>query len=419
MRVLGLTNLYPNPYQPTRAAFNRQDFALLAERHAVHVIAPILWTDERNADRRLLPPSRRVTHDGLTVDHPVYWYTPKVLRGQYGRFFRWSVAGAFRRAVAEFRPDIVYTPWTYPDGWAAVRLAREAGLPAVVKVLGSDLRTLDEFPGRRARTAETLRLADAVVTVSQDLATRAAELGADPARVRVIYSGVDRRTFAPGDRAAARRAVGLPDDGTRHLLAVGNLVPIKGHDVLLDALARLPAEVGPWRLHLVGGGVRRDALAGQAARLGLADRVAFHGPRPHAELPDWFRAADLFVLPSRSEGVPNVFLEAAACGAPIVATAVGGVPEVAHLAACRLVPPDDPWPLARAVAAALAAPPPAPPDPPRDRREVVDDLEAVMAKVVERGRPPTALHPPLAASRYGQTPLPDRPRATPTPGVSP
>lgn len=387
MRILVLTNLYPNPYQPHRAAFNRQDVVGLAERHPVHVIAPVLWTDERRAAGRLLPPGRRVARDGLTVDHPRYWYTPKVLRGQYGRFFLWSVRGAFRRAAAEFRPDVVYTPWSYPDGWAAVRLGRAAGLPVVLKVLGSDLRALDEFPGRRARTAEAVRRADGVVTVSRDLAGRAADLGADPARVRVVYSGVDRRVFHAGPRAAARAAVGLADDGTRHLLAVGNLVPVKGVDVLVEACARLPASAGRWVLNVVGGGPLKADLEARAARLGIADRVRFHGPRPHAELPDWFRAADLFVLASRSEGVPNVVLEAAACGAPIVATAVGGVPEVAHLGACRLVPPEDPGGLAAAVAGALDRPPPAPPEGPRTRRETVADLEAFLAEVLDRRRP--------------------------------
>ncbi|MBX9627260.1 MAG: glycosyltransferase [Gemmataceae bacterium] len=382
MRILALTNLYPNPYQPHRAAFNRQDLRLLAERHPVRVIAPILWTDERQAAARLLPPDRRVVHDGLTVDHPRYWYTPKMLRGQYGRFYQWSVGRTFRRAAAEFAPDVVYAPWAYPDGWAGVRLARRAGLPVVVKVHGSDLRALEEFPGRRANTAAALREADAVVVVSRDLAGRAAALGADPARVRVVQNGIDRKTFCPGDRAAARAAVGVADDGTRHLLFVGNLLPIKGVDILVEACGQLPTAAGRWVLHLIGSGPLRGELEARAAALGVADRVRFHGPRPHAELPDWFRAADLFVLASRSEGVPNVLLEAAGCGTPFVATAVGGVPEVAHLGAGVLIPPDDPNRLAAGIVEVLDRPPPAPAEGPRDRRRTAADLEAVLASVV-------------------------------------
>src|SRR6478735_8151555 len=98
MRILAITNLYPNPLQPHRGAFNRQQFRALAERHEVRVIAPIAWTDERSARRAggaALPAERRVECDGLNVAHPRYLFTPKVLRGQYGNMFRWSIAGAF------------------------------------------------------------------------------------------------------------------------------------------------------------------------------------------------------------------------------------------------------------------------------------------------------------------------------------
>lgn len=385
MRILALTNLYPNPFQPHRAAFNRQDLRLLAERHPVRVVAPILWTDERNARKAGAPPlpaGRRVVHDGLTVDHPRYWYTPKVLRGQYGRFYLWSVRRAFRRAVAEFRPDVIYAPWTYPDGWAAVRLARRAGLPVVVKVHGSDLRALEEFPARIGNTAGALRTADGVVVVSEDLARKATALGADPAKVRVVQNGIDRGVFSPGDRAAERKRLGLSDDGTRHLLYVGNLLPIKGVDVLVEAAGRLPDTVGRWVLHLIGSGPLRAGLEARAAALGIADRVRFHGPKPHGELPRWFRAADLFVLASRSEGVPNVLLEAAGCGTPFVATEVGGVPEVAHLGAARLVPPENAERLAAALVEVLDRPPPAPAEGPRDRRQTAADLEAFLAEVI-------------------------------------
>src|SRR4051812_30635394 len=121
MRVLVLTNLYPNPYQPHRAPFNRQQLAALAGRHELAVIAPIAWTDElalsRRGAERLLPAHRRVTCAGMTVDHPRYWFPPKVLRGWYGHFFRKSVRAGFQRALDEFRPDVVYAAWAYPDGW--------------------------------------------------------------------------------------------------------------------------------------------------------------------------------------------------------------------------------------------------------------------------------------------------------------
>ena len=388
MRVLAVTNLYPNPIQPHRAPFNRHQLRLLGERHPVRVIAPVAWTDEvalARAGRGRLDRSRAASLDGLPVEHPRYYFPPRVARGCYGHCYAASVRGAFRRAVRDFAPDVVFAPWAYPDGWAAVRLARRAGLPAVVQVHGSDVKLLDRSEARRRRTAEALAGADGVVAVSRDLRDRVVALGVPAGRVAVIYDGVDPLVFRPGDRASARAALDFPGgwpDGPV-LLFIGNLVAVKGVDLLLRALAGLPSA----RLVLVGAGPERASLGRLAGGLGVAGRVTFLGSLPQAALPGWYRAADLFVLPSRSEGVPNVLLEASACGTPWVASRVGGIPEMPAHASRRLVAPDRPAELAAAISAALAAGPPDPADLPRPkaRAEAVDELEAVLCEVVRKG----------------------------------
>ena len=387
MRVLAVTNLYPNPLQPHRATFNRHQLRLLGLRHPLRVIAPVAWTDElalaRAGGGRL---ARAVTLDGLPVEHPRYYFPPKVGRGLYGHCFAASVRGAFRRAVREFAPGVVFAPWAYPDGWAAVRLARRAGLPVVVQVHGSDVKLLDQFPTRRRRTAEALTGADGVIAVSRDLRDRVVGLGVPADRVTVIYDGVDPQVFHPGDQTSARAAANLPGGwpAAPVLLFVGNLVAVKGIDVLLRALASLDSQA---RLVVVGAGPERDPLARLAGELGVADRVTFLGSLPQAVLPDWYRAADLFVLPSRSEGVPNVLLEASACGTPWVATRVGGIPEMPGHASRRLVPPDNPEALATAIADALAAGRPDPADlpSPKSRTAAVDELEATLSHYALRG----------------------------------
>lgn len=395
MRILALTNLYPNPLQPHRAAFNRHRFGFLAAEHEVRMIAPVSWRDEWALRRQRpgIPRDRRIDCDGIRVEHPRYWYTPGVLRSQYGRFFQASVRAAFARAVREHRPDVVLATWAYPDGWAAVRLARAHGLPVVVLVHGSDVRRMDEFPARAAGTREALRSADGVIAVSADLAARVVALGAEPDRVATILDGVDRSLFHPGDRAAARRRVGF-DEAVRHLLFIGNLLPVKGVDVLLEACRALATQRDDWRLHLVGDGAERARLAAQAQALGLQDKVVFHGSRAHAELPDWLRAADLLVLPSRSEGIPNVLLEASACATPYVASRVGGIPEISSLGAGLLVPPEQPGALAEAITRGLDAPPAPPPDAPRDRREAVAEI----ARFLERCAARAIASPPLSRS---------------------
>ena len=385
MRVLAVTNLYPNPLQPHRAPFNRHQLRLLGARHPLRVIAPVAWTDELALARAGGRLARAATLDGLAVEHPRYYFPPKVARGYYGHCYAASVRGAFRRAARDFAPDVVFAPWAYPDGWAAVRLARRAGLPAVVQVHGSDVKLLDRSPARRRRTAEALAGADAVVAVSRDLRDRVVALGVPADRVAVVYDGVDVEVFRPGDQSAARAAAAYPGGWPTEpvLLFVGNLVSVKGIDVLLRALALVP----PARLVVVGAGPERARLARQAAALGLSDRVAFLGPLPQAALPNWYRAADLFVLPSRSEGVPNVLLEAGACGTPWVASRVGGVPETPGHASRRLVAPDRPEELAAAIREALAAGRPDPADlpPAKPRAAAVEELEAVLLAAVGEG----------------------------------
>ncbi len=358
MRILTLTNLYPNPWQPDRAPFNRHQLRLLATHHSVRVIAPILWTDElvaRWRRKERLPPGRRVVLDGLTVDHPRYWYVSKAFRGWYGHFFRWSVQSAFEQALREFQPDLVYAPWAYPDGWVAVELGHRAVLPVVIKVHGSDILRLAHFASRRDKTVEALRGAEGVVAVSQDLARGVVRMGVDPQRVRVIYGGVDAEHFHPSCQQQARARLGLdPDEPI--VLFIGNLVPVKGLEVLVEACAQLAADRVSFACYIIGRGPLQSQVERRVQRRRLEGQIHLFGPQPHSALPDWYRAANVLVLPSYSEGVPNVLLEAAACGTPFVASEVGGIPEIAHLGVSQLVAPGDIDGFAQAMAVYLASP---------------------------------------------------------------
>ena len=357
MRILALTSLYPTPCSPHSCAHNRQQIAALSRQADVEVIAPVAWTKEwfpgRSRQQRLMPTIRRTQQGFVSVRHPQYLYPPAMLRRWHGQCYRWSVRRTFIQSVREFQPDVIYAPWAYPDGWTAVRLGHELGLPVVVKVMGSDLHSLSQFPGRRPGTIETLRLADRIIAVSRQLAGTAVELGADFQKVRVIYNGVDRTLFTPGSQSQARQRLGL-DSHPRRLLFVGNLVPVKQVEVLIDACRELIPNAVPFCCHIIGDGPLRERLADRVTRDGLKDVVRFEGQRSHTELPDWYRAADVVVLPSRSEGVPNVLLEAQACGVPIVASRVGGIPEIVSGEPHRLVPAGDSAVLAEAIADVLA-----------------------------------------------------------------
>ena len=147
------------------------------------------------------------------------------------------------------------------------------------------------------------------------------ELGEAPSRVVTLRNGVDLARFSPGDRDAARKRLGL--DGFT-LLSVGSLIPRKGHELIIAALADLPDA----RLLIAGSGPMRAELERVAEEKGVASRVRFLGEIAHDALTDAYRAADIFVLASSREGWANVLLEAMACGTPVVATNVNGTPEV-------------------------------------------------------------------------------------------
>jgi glycosyltransferase involved in cell wall biosynthesis len=252
----------------------------------------------------------------------------------------------------EFRPDVVLASWAYPDGWAAVELAREAGLPVAVKVHGSDVLLLRRSSARYRRTVEALQRADCVIAVSRQLAGEVMALGIDPAKVSVVYNGIDRSLFFPADSDAARERLGVGSEEPL-ILSVGNLAAVKGPDILIEAcdrLARRGVRFGCW---LIGQGAMKPSLERMIRERGLGEKIKLLGSRPLVELPDWYRAAAMLVLASRSEGLPNVVLEAMACGTHVVASRVGGVSEIAGDGVI-LVMPGDPEALAAAIEQALS-----------------------------------------------------------------
>ena len=213
---------------------------------------------------------------------------------------------------------------------------------------GSDVLLLGKHGKRRIAILETLKKSDAVIAVSADIARQIIADGVDAARVFVVRRGVDEKVFAPGNKLAARRKLGLPSDA-HILVGFGRLFPVKDWPTLIAACGHLRQQGQTPRCYILGDGPAKPALERQIAELSLQGQVELRGGQPQADLADWYRAADLVVLPSLSEGVPNVLLEAIACGAVFVATNVGGIPEIADLELDQLVPPGDSMQLAEAI----------------------------------------------------------------------
>jgi glycosyltransferase involved in cell wall biosynthesis len=355
LRILSFTTLFPNPAEPTRGLFVRHRIAAMAAHADLVVVAPV------NAGRNprvLRAPLRRRDPAGFDVLHPRFAVLPGMLKGWDEGLLHGEVLPQIRGAIAGRSFDLVDAHYAYPDGAAASRLARVLGVPFVLTVRGSDLEVLPKNPAQRAPIARTLREASAVIAVSRSLERLAIELGTPAERVHVVPNGVDTARFRPLDRAAAREGLGLPTEG-RILLAVGRLDPIKGLDLLLEATAALRArpEGAGASLHLVGDGPERKPIEAAIPRLGLGSAATLHGTVAPEALPLWYAASDVVCLTSHSEGCPNVVTEALACGRPVVAAAVGGVPDLVQDGENGfLIAERDPALVADGIARALATP---------------------------------------------------------------
>lgn len=357
MRILFFSSIFPRPWAPNRGIYCFHLCKAFRDLgHQVKVISPSSWLERHSqpAHADALPELQT-----LDVEYPRYFYPPGFLRSAYGAFMWAGVKRTVRRAVADAAPDLVISYWAHPDGAVAGRIARDARAPSAVIVGGSDVLVLPrESQFRRRRIVAALESSDAVLAVSESLSAAVISLGIAPEKVHVEYQGIDTAHFHPGNSTEERKTLGIEPD-IPMLLFVGNLVPVKAVDTLLDACALLSRSVS-FQLYVLGDGPCRRSLREQARRLGLSERVRFHGPVPQRDLPSWYRAADLTVLSSLSEGIPNVLRESLACGTPFVATDVGGIREITANPWNRLVPSQNPSALFDAIRASLKSPKPTP-----------------------------------------------------------
>jgi teichuronic acid biosynthesis glycosyltransferase TuaC len=354
VRVLAITKIFPNAAEPLSAPFNRQQFAALARLCDLEVMATIPWfpgaglVARWSSAGKLAAVPRRESIAGIAVSHPRTLFVPRLAHAAWGPLYAASIAPAIRRHRGEV--DVVLGSWAYPDGFAAVIAARVLGVPCVVKLHGSDINVIARLPGPRRLTAWALSQAARVVAVSRALAQEVIELGVAPERVAIVMNGVDATLFHPRDRAAARAQLGLPSGPLA--VYVGNLKADKGVLDLAQAWAQVAGVAPEASLAIVGGGPARATLLAA-----LPPRARLIGPVPHDAIASWLAACDVLVLPSHAEGTPNVVLEALASGRRVVATSVGGVPDlITSPTLGTLVPAHAPRRLAHALVEALATP---------------------------------------------------------------
>jgi len=354
MRILISTTIFPNREQPNRGIYILKQANELRKHAEVRVLSPLPYFPSFIPSKTYAAYGRVPAHDeieGHTVSYPRFPVIPKLFQPLNGISLALFQYAPFRKIVKAFEPDVVLCFWAYPDGFANVLLSRAMGLPVCIGVLGSDINQMTQARPQRAMIRWALSSCDRVLSVSAALKDVMVDIGVPAEKIAVIPNGVETERFRPCDAGQARESLGLAREG-RFITCVSRLSREKGLDTLISAFAQLPQ--GDARLLLVGDGGERGALETQAAKLGVRERVEFAGDRPHAEVPTWLAASDVVALPSRMEGCPNIVLEAMASGRPVVASRVGGVPELLTSEALGfMVEPDRPETLALALGRAL------------------------------------------------------------------
>jgi teichuronic acid biosynthesis glycosyltransferase TuaC len=328
MRILTFSTLYPNAARPTHGIFveTRLRQLLASLQVEARVVAPVPWfpwSHPRFGNYAVVARAPRAErrHD-IEVLYPRYPVIPKVGMILAPFLLATAVAPTLRRLLASaYDFDLIDAHYFYPDGVAAAMLGRRFNKPVVITARGSDLNLIarNAVPRRLIRWAACR--AHGVITVSDALRCVAEGIGIAPAKLTVLRNGVDTGLFRPLDRASVRAAHGLRG---RVLISVGNLVPLKGHELVIEALALLPEA----QLLIAGEGPEQSRLEELALRGGVSGRVRFLGALPQERLVEYYGAADALVLASSREGWPNVLLESLACGTPVIASNVGGCAEV-------------------------------------------------------------------------------------------
>jgi len=359
MKVLVFTGLYPNNVWPNHGVFIKERMTHFGKLDGceIKVVAPVPYfptSVKFNWRWRYSQVTPLEIRDNVEVYHPRYYTIPKVGMSLYGLLMFLSVLGCIRKVQKKFDFDLIDAHFVYPDGFAGVLLGWFFRKPVVVSARGSDINRYSHLPIIRQVLRFTLNKAVRSIAVSMALKQSMIKIGARQDRISVIPNGVSLDKFRPLPKTEARYTLELPPH-KRIVLSVGHLTSNKGFDLIITAMQILRDHFHEENLHLVivGEGIIRRHLERVIDSLHLREVVSLVGAIPHEDLYPWYSAADVFCLASRQEGWPNVILESLACGTPVIATAVGGIPEIICSENVGFLTERDPKKIARAIYVAL------------------------------------------------------------------
>jgi teichuronic acid biosynthesis glycosyltransferase TuaC len=330
MKILTFTTVYPNPSEPALGTFVRKRIQAISKRADVKVIAPIPMVNYQRRALRLRRHFPRRRLDGTVEVTAPRWLYPPAGGALNALCLFISTVLLVAKLRKNYRFDVIDAHFAHPDGVAAALIARTLGCPFTITMRGNEQDHAMHW--LRARwMGWTLRRAGRIIVVAKPLHDLALQLGVDPSRIVTIPNGIDTEIFHPRDRQLIRSQFGIPPS-SKLVLSAGNLIELKCHRNTIQAVRSLTDSGMDVTLLIAGGSGSglscESALRAQVAKSNLEDRVRFLGQVSPEDLASLMCAADLFCLASSREGWPNVVHESLACGTPVVATQVGGTPEM-------------------------------------------------------------------------------------------
>ena len=292
--------------------------------------------------------------DNVCVHYPRYPFVPKLSDQVHATLMYLGVCSFWKKLIADHPCSAIIAPWIYPDGVCAQAFGLKRKIPVVLAARGCDINRDIFRPVIRQQILFALRNAAHIVTVSEALKKAIISEGISPDKLSVISNGVDQKTFTIRHKEDCRIRLGI-DPTSKIIVVVAQLVPVKDHLTFFKAFTLLKEGNSERRVlaYLIGEGPLRHELETQALNLGISQEIHFVGQQRHDLIPLWLGACDVLCLSSIREGRPNVIMEALSCGRPVVASAVGGIPELVSEAGGILFPPRQYFKLAKSLKAAL------------------------------------------------------------------
>ena len=360
--VLSLTTLYPNAVNPRFGTFVARSMEALAKRGdwRVTLVNPIgLPPLALGRYRPLADLPATSTEGGITIHRPHFTLIPRIGARRNAAAIARAALPLVQAIHAETPIDLIDAQFFFPDGPAAAIIAKAMGLPLSIKARGSDISYWGEQGFARQQMVDAAKAATGLLAVSHDLAGQMAVMGMEAGKITVHYTGLDRDRFRPLEHTQLRsqlsRELGfaLPDNAPL-IACIGALIERKGQGIAITALNDIPGA----RLVLVGKGDDEARLRALAVSEGVETRVFFAGSVDHDLMPLILSAADVMVLPTAAEGLANAWVEALACGTPVVTSDVGGAREIITCDTAGRLVDRNPQAVAAGINAVLNAPPP-------------------------------------------------------------